>query len=347
MRFSELPLPHPQSRPSAVRVVTLGGGHGQSTLLAALRRLDCAITAVVSIADDGGCSGKLREELGMPPPGDIRRCLTALATREDLAGRFEERLKGGLEDGRCVGNLVLAEMRQDVGSLQRAVDWTAALLGCIGRVVPAAEEAGTLNVYDLVHGSLSGESHIERLSDNAVVAHVAGPERASREAIAAIAAADLILLGPGSFVGSTLAVLTTGDIAAAVVSSKARRVLIRNVRAEERTGFPGAVHFDDQERILRDHLVIGSGGSAVQFDVLTHDSTRAHRERREDGSVQFFHPLAADNGRHHDPARLAQAIALHFGIRASTAEPVADPGVEARAIFERYLVSARERLFPR
>lgn len=366
MRFSELPLPSlPPS--AALRVVTLGGGHGQSTLLGALRRLECAISAVVSIADDGGCSGKLREELGMPPPGDIRRCLSSLATREDLAARFEERLRGGLEDGRSVGNLVLAEMRQDVGSLQRAVDWTAALLGCVGRVIPAAEEAGTLSVYDLVHGSLRGESRIEQLSDNAVVARVEGPERASREALAAIAAADVILFGPGSFVGSTLAVLTTADVAAAVVAARARRVLIRNVRSEERTGFPGAVQFDEQERVLRDHLVIGSGGGAVRFDVLAHDPDGPGATRREDGTFEFRSPLAAANGRHHDPDRLAEALARHLGIPlrhavaagralgASDEHPSGtlrspaplEPSPEARAIFERYLISARERLFGR
>jgi hypothetical protein len=170
-------------------VVTLGGGHGQAALLRGLSRLDCHITAIVSVADDGGCSGKLREELGMPPPGDVRRCLVSLATLRE-ADQFEERLQGEREEGRCVGNLVLAEMSQDLGSLQRAVDWAGALLGCLGRVVPVADVAGTLNVYDLVHGPIVGEAAIERLSANTLVATVAGPERASPEALARVGCLD-------------------------------------------------------------------------------------------------------------------------------------------------------------
>src|SRR5688572_28913198 len=172
-RLSDLPSPrHVQG--GAARVVTLGGGHGQAALLRGLAQLDCHLTAVVSVADDGGCSGKLRQELGMPPPGDVRRCLVSLATLREMAERFEERLRGDHEEGRCVGNLVLAEMSQDLGSLQRAVDWAGALLGCVGRVVPAAESAGTLNVYDLVHGTIAGEAAIERLSAKTMVATVDG-----------------------------------------------------------------------------------------------------------------------------------------------------------------------------
>src|SRR5690606_13894478 len=98
-RYTMLEMPE-------TRVVTLGGGHGQAALLTALTELRCEITAFVNVADDGGCSGKLRRELGMPPPGDIRRCLTALARDRRLAERFEVRLKG---DDRSAGNLALSE----------------------------------------------------------------------------------------------------------------------------------------------------------------------------------------------------------------------------------------------
>src|SRR5690606_41624808 len=89
-------------------VVVLGGGHGQAVVLTALRQLHCEITAVISVADDGGCSGKLRQELGMPPPGDVRRCLSALAKTPELARSFELRLEKPGYEGRSAGNLQLA-----------------------------------------------------------------------------------------------------------------------------------------------------------------------------------------------------------------------------------------------
>ncbi|MFO0550328.1 MAG: 2-phospho-L-lactate transferase CofD family protein [Polyangiaceae bacterium] len=344
-RLSELPLPH-GPHAGGPRVVTLGGGHGQAALLAALVQLECDVTAIVSVADDGGCSGKLREELGMPPPGDVRRCLVSLAADRAIAERLEERLRGGGEEGRCVGNLVLAEMRQDLGSLQLAVDWAGQLLGCRGRVVPVAEEPGILTVYDRVHGAVQGESNIERLSASALIATVDGPVQANHVATAAIEAADYVFLGPGSFVGSTLAVLTTADIARTVATASGRRVLVRNVRAEERTGFPGAVAFDDHERILRDHLVIGSGGETPLIDVLA-DAPYTAVNARDDGSSEWLAPLADPARRAHDPAALTAALELHFGLARARASHAPPPSSEARAIFERYLESARARLFSR
>jgi uncharacterized cofD-like protein len=338
-RLSELPSPR-IAQGTAARVVTLGGGHGQAALLRGLSRLDCHITAIVSVADDGGCSGKLREELGMPPPGDVRRCLVSLATLRE-ADQFEERLQGEREEGRCVGNLVLAEMSQDLGSLQRAVDWAGALLGCLGRVVPVADVAGTLNVYDLVHGPIVGEAAIERLSANTLVATVAGPERASPEALDAIERADLLFLGPGSFVGSTLAVLTTANVAEAVARTRARRVLIRNLAAEER-----GTSLEDHERVLRDHLAIGSGDE-VMFDVLSHDAGSPRRVRRGDGSHALSAPLADSTERGHDPALVADAIGDLFGL---PRRPVTDADTvssEAHSIFATYLATARARLAAR
>jgi uncharacterized cofD-like protein len=328
------------------RVVTLGGGHGQGALLSALVRLECELTAVVSVADDGGCSGKLREELGMAPPGDVRHCLVTLSRLSGAAAMFEERLTADGEEGRCVGNLVLAEMTRDLESFQRAVDWVGTLLRCAGRVVPAAEIAGTLNVYDRVHGPMSGESHIERESASALVAKVDGPEHASEEALAAIRDADILFMGPGSFVGSTLAVLTTANVAQAVVAAPGRRILVRNVHDEERAGLAGSVPYVDHERILRDHLVIGSGGDPVSFDVLVHSAHEIALRTRGDGTRELLGPVAADDGRRHDAGRLAAVLARHLGLVPKTqgdgAVGAIDP--EAQAIFERYMASARARL---
>lgn len=335
--------------PGPPRVVTLGGGHGQGALLSALVRLECDLTAIVSVADDGGCSGKLRAELGMAPPGDVRHCLVALSTLSGAAAMFEERLTADGEEGRCVGNLVLAEMTRDLGSFQRAVDRVGVMLRCAGRVVPAAESAGTLKVYDRVHGAMSGESHIERQSASALVAKVDGPELASEEALAAVRDADLLFMGPGSFVGSTLAVLTTANVAQAVVAARGQRILVRNVHDGERAGVAGSVPYVDHERILRDHLVIGSGGESVTFDVLVHDASETALRTRGDGTRELLGPIAAADGRTHDPAGLASVLAHHLGLapktRADAAPLTIDP--EAQALFDRYIADARLRLRPR
>ena len=344
--LSDLPAPSRRGPPGLPRVVTLGGGHGQGALLSALVRLECELVAVVSVADDGGCSGKLREELGMAPPGDVRHCLVTLSSLAGAASLFEERLTRGGEEGRCVGNLVLAEMTSDLGSFQRAVDWVGRLLRCSGRVVPVAEIAGTLNVYDRVHGPMTGESHIERESASALVATVDGPERASEEALAAIRDADLIFMGPGSFVGSTLAVLTTGNVAQAVVGARGRRILVRNVSAEEHAPPSGAVPYVDHERILRDHLVIGSGGEPVSFDVLAHDPGEVGTHTRPDGTHELVGPIASDDGRTHDAGRLSDVLARHLGLvpKVRGDAPVDSVDAEAQAIFDGYMATARLRL---
>ena len=344
--LSDLPPPSFHGSPSLPRVVTLGGGHGQGALLSALVRLECELTAVVSVADDGGCSGKLREELGMAPPGDVRHCLVALSSLAGAGELFEERLTRGGEEGRCVGNLVLAEMTRDLGSFQRAVDWVGKLLRCSGRVVPVAEVAGTLNVYDSVHGPMSGESHIERESASALVATVDGPEHASDDALAAIRDADILFMGPGSFVGSTLAVLTTGNVAEALVGAHGRRILIRNVDHEAHAAVAGSVPYAEHERVLRDHLVIGSVGAPVTFDILAHDAREQGTRMRPDGTLELLGAIASDDGRRHDSVRLAAVLSHHLGLRPKPpgVAPTDSIDAEAQAIFDRYMATARVRL---
>ena len=311
------------------RVVTLGGGHGQAALLAALSRLTCEVTAIVSVADDGGCSGQLRQEIGMPPPGDVRRCLSSLAAQPAHAARFEERVRVAGQDRRSLGNLVLAQLWMELGSLTAAAELAGRWLGASARVLPVAEDAGTLRVYDRFHGALAGESHIERTSGSAVVATVDGPEHATPAVVSALVEADVIFFGPGSFIGSTLAVLTTGDVAAAVVRSRGRRVLVKNVSSEERTDVPGAVPTDEHERMLRDHLVIGSLGDPVTFDTLSHFDGELVRRARVDGTVELLARIADDGGRTHDVERLAHAIGMGLGIgfRADPTRARAEPDI--------------------
>ena len=130
-------------------------------------------------------------------------------------------------------------------------------------------------------------------------------------------------------------------------ASRARRVLLRNIGAEGPVGSLAAVHPDDHERVLRDHLVIGGGGESVAFDVLSHDPARVDFEQRQDGSVEWFHPLADPSGHRHDRARLAAALHRQLGLAWRKVPPhdAVDVPPEAQAIFDRYLASARSRLF--
>ncbi len=274
------------------RVVTIGGGHGQAALLGALLRLSCDVTAVVSVADDGGCSGRLTEQFAMPPPGDIRRCLTTLACDRELAQRFEERLQiDEADDMRCAGNLAMLKAYIEEGSLQHAVDWAAAVLRCWGRVVPVAEKPGKLAVYDRREGVLEGETTVAERGNGVMVVAVHGVEQSNQAANEAIEQADVVLLGPGSFVTSTLAAMTTGQIAQSLVASTAKVVLLHNLVQE-----PGQLtqfQLDDYVRMLRDHMSIHSHGNNHSADdmpltVLCHD----HQQARERGELVVAEPLA-------------------------------------------------------
>src|SRR2546423_10389754 len=119
------------------RVVALGGGHGLSVALRAIREYAGEIAAVVSVADDGGSSGRLRRDLDVPAPGDLRRCLVALATDESWSKAFEHRYSWGELAGHAMGNLVLVGLAQTLGDLTSALDEAGRVLGAVGRVLPA------------------------------------------------------------------------------------------------------------------------------------------------------------------------------------------------------------------
>ena len=346
------------------RVVTVGGGHGQAAVLAALRGLRCQVTAVVSVADDGGCSGRLTKQFGMPPPGDMRRCLTTLACDGALARRFEER--AALEAGgalRCVGNLALLGAYVRLGSLQLAADWAARLLRCWGRVVPAAAAAGRLVVYDRGAGTLHGETTVAARGARVMAVAVHDIERSHALAHEAIAAADVLLLGPGSFVTSTLAAVTTGQIAQHIVTSRARKVLIHNLAPEP--GQLTELEVQDYVRLLRDHLGIHHYNGAPDADnmpltVLCHrdalaaETTLLRQPAPPHGTTMVYAPLALETARsRHHPQRLALALArllsLDPCVQAPTRYPAgggargaAEPDDAAaaalrRADFERHL----------
>jgi uncharacterized cofD-like protein len=320
------------------RVVTIGGGHGQAALLSALVKLECEITAIASVADDGGCSGQLRDQFDMPPPGDLRRCLTTLARDRVLAERFEVRLSDANGGKRSAGNLALLEAFEAHGSLQAAVDWAATLLSCRGRVLAAAERPGRLAIYDRAAGVVEGETHIAEVGAFPMVVSVHGPEVANPLALEAVMAAELVFLGPGSFITSTLAAVMTGNLGEALAATRARRVFVHNLVDEP--GQTSGFGLDDYARLLRDHLCIASGVSDVPLTVMRH-GPEAREERGPGGYPIVVAPVAdAFEPSRHDPERLATAIAGAFGLTPLADDDDQPPASAPARVFNEHLQRA-------
>jgi uncharacterized cofD-like protein len=216
-------------------IVAIGGGTGLSTLLSGLKRYSSNITAIVTVADDGGSSGVLRRELGVQPPGDIRNCLAALAREEPLLTRlFQYRFPSGSGlEGHSFGNLFLSALTAITGSLESAITASSRVLAVQGQVVPATN-ADVRLWAELENGErLEGESRIGHAS-SPIVRLGCTPERppALPRALEAIAHADLIVLGPGSLYTSLLPNLLVPDLVRAIRRSRAPRLYICNLMTQ-------------------------------------------------------------------------------------------------------------------
>ncbi|MEY3462892.1 MAG: hypothetical protein RLZZ468_670 [Cyanobacteriota bacterium] len=216
-------------------IVAIGGGTGLSTLLSGLKRYSSNLTAIVTVADDGGSSGVLRRELGVQPPGDIRNCLAALAREEPLLTRlFQYRFRAGAGlEGHSFGNLFLSALTAITGSLEAAITASSRVLAVQGQVVPATN-ADVRLWAELENGErIEGESRIGHASAP-IVRLGCIPERppALPRAIEAIAHADLIVLGPGSLYTSLLPNLLVPELVAAIARSKAPRLYICNLMTQ-------------------------------------------------------------------------------------------------------------------
>jgi uncharacterized cofD-like protein len=246
--------------PRRPRVVALGGGHGLHVMLSALVRLDVDITAVVTVADDGGSSGRLRREVpGIVPPGDLRMALAALAA-PDPSGTlwsttFQHRFRGdGALTGHPVGNIVLVGLSQVLGDPVAALDAAGALLGARGRVLPMSCQP--LDIVAAVAGLDEDPAAVRTIRGQVAVASTPGQVRTVAlapadavgcpEALAAIAAADLITFGPGSWFTSVLPHLLLPDLAAAITSAGGSRLVVLNLAAQqgETEGFSPEQHLD-------------------------------------------------------------------------------------------------------
>ena len=226
------------------KVVAIGGGTGLSTLLRGLKEHTSNLTAVVAVADDGGSSGVLRDQLGIPPVGDIRRCIAALADAEPLMNELlEYRFPGSLEDGaaddggglggHAVGNLLIAAMTAvEGGDFEEGIRQMNRVLAVRGQVLPATATPLILHA-ELADGTvIDGQSAIARAPSIARAWITPTDVRASEDALAAIADADLIVLGPGSLYTSLLPSLLLPEIRDAVAASPALRVFVCNVATQ-------------------------------------------------------------------------------------------------------------------
>jgi len=293
---------------SGLSVVALGGGHGLAAALRAIRTYAQRTTAVVSIADDGGSSGRLRRELDVPPPGDLRRCLVALADPDNLwANAFEHRFTGGDLDGHALGNLVLVGLAETLGDFSAAVDEAGRLLGAVGRVLPATTEPVVLKaqVDSGSPGGSSVEGQVAVASTRSRIRRVdlvPGDARAHPEAVAAIAAADQVVIAPGSLFTSVLPVLAVAELRKAVAATNARVVQVCNLRSEvpETEGLDAADHL---------RAVIEHGGRVDSF--LYEDGGLLACEPsavEELGAEPVAGRVATASGLVHDPVRLATTL---------------------------------------
>lgn len=229
-----------------LRIVAIGGGTGLASVLRGLKTRDCDLTAIVTVADDGGSSGRLRKEMGMLPPGDIRNCLLALAEAEpDMTSLFNHRFQKGVLSGHNFGNLFLAAMTEMTGDFQLAVRTMSRILAVTGTVLPAtlcdvslcAEmEDGTQVVGE--YAIPLARKKIRRLR-----LEPSGPP-ALGEAVKEIQKADGVIIGPGSLYTSVIPNLLVPGIRAAVAKSSAPRMYICNVMTQpgETDGFSALDH---------------------------------------------------------------------------------------------------------
>ena len=228
------------------KIVVLGGGTGLSTLLRGLKKVSTNLIAVVTVFDDGGSSGRLRREQGILPPGDIRNCLVALAEAEPLLTRlFTHRFKGGDLDGHSFGNLFIASMSQVTGDLETALKECSKVLAIRGRVLPTTLRDVTL-CAEMSDGTVvEGESSIPR-AGKTIRRVFLKPDRVPplRDALEAIADADLVILGPGSLYTSVVPNLLVDGVVNALRRSRALKVYVCNVMTQqgETRGFRAADH---------------------------------------------------------------------------------------------------------
>jgi uncharacterized cofD-like protein len=296
-----------------MRAVAIGGGHGLSRSLQALRRIANEVTAIVTVADDGGSSGRLRRDLGVAPPGDLRMALAALADNQGLADLLQYRFREGELEGHALGNLMIVAMaEQGDGGLVDALDRLSEHLGICGRVLPCTTTPLVMHAQGPA-GTVSGQLAIATSGPPSRVWIEPSHPVATPEAVTAIRDADLIVLGPGSIYTSILPNLLVPGIGEALVAADAPVMLIANMREQvgETEGLTLVDHIDalvDHLHGLRIDVVLGHVGPQPAGEGSALDA-RSSAQHASVGRVAVADLLGGNDGHDsHDPERLAQLL---------------------------------------
>jgi uncharacterized cofD-like protein len=302
--------------------VAVGGGTGLATLLAGLKQHTTNLTAVVTVADDGGSSGLLRRDMGVLPPGDIRNCLVALADDESLMSRlFRFRFPDGGLQGHSFGNLFVAALSEVTGDFERAVQESSHVLKVRGRVLPATLENVVLEAELQGGTTVMGESTITA-SERLPLRVWLTPQTpaALPQAVAAVEEAQLVVLGPGSVYTSVIPNLLIPGVREALRRTRARVVYVCNVMTQpgETDRYTAADHLEALYRHgvsgLVDYVIVNdtpvSGGLAASYEATGAEPVRADDERLQRLGVRVVHARVAAAGDYfrHDPERLAAVL---------------------------------------
>ena len=309
------------------KITAIGGGTGLSTMLRGLKKYTKNLTAVVTVADDGGGSGVLRRDIGMPPPGDIRHCMESLANVEPIMERLlTYRFQEGSLAGQSFGNLILAALNGVTGSFEEAVAQMSQVLAITGRILPVTSADVQLEAVFENGARVVGESKISsfKKEQDCRIAHVALlPERpaALQAALQAIREADLILMGPGSLYTSVIPNLLVEGVVEAICRSEALKIYVCNIMTQEgeTEGYTATDHVD----------ALLSHGAPGLVDLCLANSAPVRpglveKYREEDAAPILVdreriramgleleeYPVASEGGDYarHDPDRLAAAV---------------------------------------
>ncbi len=323
------------------KIVAIGGGTGLSTLLRGLKEYTGNLMATVTVADDGGSSGRLRQEPGILPPGDVRNCIAALADAEPLMTKlFQYRFSEGSDlAGHSFGNLFIVAMTGVVGNFEEAIKQTGRVLAVRGQIIPSTLADVTLQAKTHDEDTIHGESNITNSASRIkeVSLHPADAQ-APPEAIRALLDADLIVVGPGSLFTSVLPNLLVDGLRRAILASPAVKLYVCNVATQpgETDGFNVADHMS----VLENHV-----GRGLFHYVLANSNIENglpdqwHSEPvRVGGSARPSRPrlvladvVSEENRYHHDPQKLAAALIQLYYDRNNNRQPEVEEEEEEKA----------------
>jgi len=297
-------------------IVAIGGGSGLPNLLRGLKYYSSNITAIVTVADDGGSSGRLRAELGILPPGDLRNCLVALADSEAIMQQLMDYRfsSNGELDGHSFGNILIAALASIGGDFHKGVEAAGELLGIRGKVIPSTTSAITLEARTMSGERLVGESRVGNSRERLMSLTLSPPDApADADAVRAIMGADLLIIGPGSLYTSIVPNLLIREVAASIAKSNALKMYVCNVVGEP--GETEGYSVDDHVNVISHYV-----GDATIDLIITNDNLKRNRSQTipelasgRENSNNRARTVSADvidedRPSQHDPTKLASVV---------------------------------------